>query len=306
MRRAVVDVGSNSLLLLVAEHSGGHWTPILETTEVTALGEETKNTGLLNERALEDTLGALQRAFEVARAAGVEDVFAGVTMAGRIAKNSDELLQRAEAQGTPVKILSGDEEARLGFLAVAEDSMFASERRLSVIDVGGHSTEIVCADRREGEWRDTFRTSFPVGTLGLMSLMEDQETPGPRDLLAATVELDRLISVPEPEGGFGMVVALGATPTNLITLRERMPRWEPERVHGATLEYEEVGRAVGWLCGMTNEQRAELVGMERGRERTLHVGTLILERCLHALRAEECRVSIRGWRHALLTHDFQS
>jgi exopolyphosphatase/guanosine-5'-triphosphate,3'-diphosphate pyrophosphatase len=79
-----------------------------------------------------------------------------------------------------------------------------------------------------------------------------------------------------------------------------MTEWVPERVHGQVLDYEEVGRAVGWMMPMTDAQRAAIVGMERGREKTLHIGALILERFLHALRAPECAVSVRGWRYALL------
>ncbi|HZH98149.1 MAG TPA: hypothetical protein VEX38_04195 [Fimbriimonadaceae bacterium] len=306
MRRAVVDVGSNSVLLLVSQESEGGWKPVLETTEVTALGEGTKQTGLLNERAISDTLAALRRAHQAATEAGAAEVWAAVTMAGRIARNSDELLTRAEKQGTPLRILSGDEEARLGFLAVAEDPVYAQEGRLSVVDVGGHSTEVVCAQRDESGWKVEFRVSFPVGTLGLMSAMRNPETPRGEDLLTATVELDKLLDIAEPQGGFGCVVALGATPTNLITIRERMQKWQPEKVHGQYLDYEEVGRAVGWLCGMTNEQRKAVRGMETGREKTLHIGALILERALHRLHAEGCRVSVRGWRHALLAHGFNS
>jgi exopolyphosphatase/guanosine-5'-triphosphate,3'-diphosphate pyrophosphatase len=71
-------------------------------------------------------------------------------------------------------------------------------------------------------------------------------------------------------------------------------------VHGAYLDYEEVSKAVGWMSRMTDAERAAIVGMERGREKTLHLGALILERALHAFRALGTRVSVRGWRHALL------
>ena len=97
-------------------------------------------------------------------------------------------------------------------------------------------------------------------------------------------------------------VVLGATGTNLVSIRERMETWQPEKVHGATLLYEEVGRAVGWLCDMDDDGRAALVGIEKGRQRTIHSGSLILERGLYALRASACRVSVRGWRHALVAH----
>jgi exopolyphosphatase/guanosine-5'-triphosphate,3'-diphosphate pyrophosphatase len=98
----------------------------------------------------------------------------------------------------------------------------------------------------------------------------------------------------------GLAVALGATGTNLITIRERMIEWDPAKVHGQWLDYEEVSKSVSWLGAMTDAERALVPGMERGREKTIHLGSLILERFLYAIHVLGCRVSVRGWRHALL------
>ena len=118
--------------------------------------------------------------------------------------------------------------------------------------------------------------------------------------LAAMEEIDRAFeegSVPPAEG---LCVVLGATGTNLITMRERIDVWQPDRVHGAWLEYEEVSRWFERLCDLDDEGRAALPGLERGRERSIHLGALILERAMFTLRVARCRVSVRGWRHALL------
>lgn len=299
MVRAVIDVGSNSVLLLVAQWDGATWTPVLETTDVTSLGEGTKVTGLLSERGMDATLSALNVAFENAERHGAESIEAAVTMAARIAKNSSEFLARAESQGTPVRILSGEDEAELGFRAVAEDPTFNAER-ISIIDVGGQSTELVTADRRGGDWEILYRNSFPVGTLGLRSEILVEEAPDLIARMRAVKVLDSTIGLCYLPSGAGDAVVLGATGTNLVTIRDEMTEWHPERVHGAYLDFEEVSRAASWLSSMTDTERAAVPGMERGRERTLHIGALILERFLYALRVEGCRVSVRGWRHALL------
>ncbi|MEI8283289.1 MAG: hypothetical protein WCG75_12850, partial [Armatimonadota bacterium] len=98
----------------------------------------------------------------------------------------------------------------------------------------------------------------------------------------------------------GTVVALGAAGTNLVSIRDHLATWQPEEVHGAELTYEEISTAVGQLMPLSDSQRAAIIGMEPGREKTIHVGALIVERFLFALRAEYCLVSVRGWRHALL------
>ncbi len=243
MRRAAIDVGSNSVLLLVAEWRETGWVTIRETTAVTALGEGTKATKLLSERAMTDTLAALRDAFETARQLEASPIVAAVTMAGRIATNTPEFLARAQSQNTPVEVLSGEEEAELGFRSVATDPNFGAHPRLAIIDVGGHSTDLVIADRGES-WKVHFRRSFPVGTLALRGSLSN-ESPSGLDLLRASAEIDQLIGMEclPHQGGFA--VALGATGTNLVTIRERMTVWDPGVVHGAWLDYEEVSKAVG-------------------------------------------------------------
>ncbi len=300
VRKAVVDVGSNSVLLTVEERADGGWRPVLETSEVTGLGEGTKETGVLGEASMARTLAALRRAFDRAHEAGVSEPIAAATMAARLASNTDEFLRRAQAQGTPASVLSGEREAELGFRAVADDPTFASHQRLSIIDVGGHSTELVTADRGAEGWAVRYRRSFPVGTLGLKGTLLRDESPGPMEVLRATSAIDDLIGLAYRPGQGGQAVALGATGTNLVTIREGMAEWDSLRVHGAVLDYEEVSKAVGWMMPMTDAERAAIRGIEPGREGTIHIGSLILERFLHALRVLGCSVSVRGWRHALL------
>jgi exopolyphosphatase / guanosine-5'-triphosphate,3'-diphosphate pyrophosphatase len=303
MRKAVIDVGSNSVLLLVSEEADGSWVPIYEDTSVTALGEGTKKTGLLSEEAMVRTLDALATMWAKARELGAVSIVAGATMAARIASNTAEFQARAERQGTPVQVISGEDEARLGFLAVANDPLFASRQRISIIDPGGHSTELVTAERDGPAWRHEVAKSFGVGTLGLKGEVLLSERSTPTEILSATDRIDRTIADGYDWREPGVAVVLGATGTNLVSIRERLEKWEPDRVHGAILDYEEVGRAVGWMMPMTDDERRAIPGMEPGRERTVHIGSLILERFMYALRVEEVVVSIRGWRHALLESD---
>lgn len=295
MRIAVIDVGSNSVLTTVLDG----WTVAFESSAVTGLGTGTRASGLLAEDAMQRTLAALREGHAEARKWHAELVLARATMAARIAGNADEFLARCAEQGTPVEILSGEEEARLGLLSVTADPAFATSRRLSTIDVGGHSTELATADREGDSWRRAFERSYPVGTLALRGGALRAETLSAAELLNASAEIDQTIGLAYRPAECGTVVVLGATGTNLVAIRERMTKWDPEAVHGATLDYEEVGRATGWLASMTDRQRAEVPGMEAGRETTMHLGALILERFLFGLRAESCRVSTRGWRHAL-------
>lgn len=310
MRRSVVDVGSNSVLLVIAEFQDGRWVTIDEFSRVTGLGQGTKSTKILTEEAMNRTLVALAEAKERCTALGVSEMISGATMAARIATNSDDFLSRAESQGTPVTIISGDLEAELGFLAVANDPDFARSERISIIDPGGHSTELVTADRELHQvpggindsttWNIRYRRSVPIGALGLRETHLTEETPGFAQRMSATKEIDTQIGLEYLPHSHGTVVVLGATGTNLVSIRERLTSWQPEKVHLASLDYEEISRAAAWMLDMTDAERSQIPGIEPGREKSLHIGCLILERFLFALRAENCTVSVRGWRHSLI------
>ena len=303
-RRAVLDVGSNSVLLTVAEKSGDTWVQILEDTAVTALGQGTKTTGLLGEPGMSSSIRAIKEFFELAQAQNAR-VVAAATMAARIASNTSEFLERCKSQGTPVSILSGEDEAQLGFDSVATDPIFSQYQRLSIIDPGGQSTEIITADRTAIGFDVNFRKSFPIGTLGIKSTLLPQESIDSISVLRAIGAIDDSIGLRYRPNQAGHAVVLGATGTNLISIREKLQKWNPKLVHGAWLDYEEVSKSVGWMMGMTDAERASIPGMEPGREKTIHLGALILERFLFALAAEGCSVSVRGWRHALLENDIR-
>lgn len=301
MRRAVVDVGSNSVLLLVSELDSNYvWNPILETSTVTGLGKLVRETGNIQENSAEKTLKAIKSAFQKATELEAPCKAAG-TMALRLAKNAESFQELADKQQTPVQILSGEDEARLGLEAVINDPIFEKYQTLSVIDPGGYSTELTVAQRNNNQdWSVLFQKSFEVGALWLTDGVFKNESPDFAARLQATEDIDNVIGLDFLPGKSGQAVVLGATGTNLVSIREKWAKWQPDKVHGAILDYEEVGRAVGWLCDLTLEERKNVIGLEKGRESTIHSGALILERFLNSLHALDCVVSIRGWRHAYL------
>ncbi len=303
VRRAVVDVGSNSVLTVVGERAGGAWRQVFESSEVTGLGEGLAESGVLDEAAQVRTLAAMRRGLDSATSHGAEKVEAAGTMALRIARNAEDFLRRARDQGTPLAVLSGEQEATLGFLAAAADRLADGQDVLSVIDVGGQSTECVVGARDPAArcgWSVRFLRSFSMGTLALLSGAFRDERPDGLARIRAARDVDEAIGVRFRPGEAGASIAIGASATNLVTVRDRIEPWDPDRVHGATLAYEEVSRAMERLCELSVSERAALVGIEPGREKTLHAGALILERFLFALGVESCLVSVRGWRHAML------
>ena len=300
MKSAVIDVGSNSVLLTVGSWQNGETVFELEVSRVTALGEGVKQTGVLSEAAIERTMVAIVELTGIAIAHGAEVVRAYATMAVRMAKNQADFLDRCTESGVECQVLSGESEAYFGFLAVANDPMFSSSDTITIIDPGGQSTELVTAAKVDGSWQPQFAKSFPVGTLAMLSESLTNECATGPEILQASRKIDDLLGLSYLPFTAGTVVTLGATGTNLVSMRDRLQEWDPDAVHGASLDYEEVSKAVSWLSGLTIEERSKLIGMEPGREKTLHAGALILERFMFAVKTCECRVSVRGWRHAIL------
>lgn len=305
-RRAVVDVGSNSVLLVIAElDSSGEWISIYEESHVTGLGEGTKSTGIIGEEGLKRTLDVLRSYYAKSVELGATESIAAATMAVRIATNQSEVLEALRGAFPNTVVLSGEDEAELGFLSVVDDPVFAAYDRISILDPGGHSTEMVTAvrdqsGRNASGWEVLFRRSFPVGSLSIRSQWLPNESNHGLDVLRATSKIDSLIGLCYRQEQCGVVVALGAAGTNLMSIRDQLLEWEPSRVHGQVLTYEEISKFVGSLMPMTDAERRALPGIEKGRESTIQHGALVLERFLFSFRAEECVLSVRGWRHALL------
>lgn len=298
MRRAVIDVGSNSVLLTVCENQANEWVPIYETSAVSGLGEGVKKTGILSSASIQRTLGLIKKAFEDAQLKRA-DVKAYGTMALRIAQNANDFLELAEKQNTTVKILSDENEAKLSLFSVCDDNAFNAHDCITVIDVGGNSTEIATCKRGNNHFETVFEKSFPCGTLTLRDhLPEKLDAP---KLLNASQKIDDTLQMRYLPNQCGVVVALGASATNLITIRDRIINWDPNKVHAKIISYEEISKMAGWMSKMNDNQRAQLQGLEKGRERTIHLGALLLERALFSVGAEYCYVSVRGWRHAIIT-----
>lgn len=303
MRRGVIDVGSNSVLLAVCDWIDGAWQPIDGVSAITALGEGMKVTGLLQPAAIERTVAAIRAQIEYAVERHGCRPLVAATMAVRMAKNREEFLIAGQEAGFDTLVLEGNEEAQLGFECVASDPLFAADQRVSIIDPGGQSTEITIADRSSGAWEVLFKRSYPVGTLGLRTTHFPDPIPSRQQLMQACVDIDDIFGFCCLPGQCGKTVVLGAAGSNLVSLKLELASWQPDRIHGFELDYEVVSKYVASLMPYSDEERARIPFVEVGREKTIHLGALILERAMFALRAESANVSIRGWRHALAAHD---
>lgn len=193
-------------------------------------------------------------------------------------------------------ILSEAEEARLSFLSVALDAeLGVGDARLAVVDIGGGSVEVALGRSEVEQW-----FSFPVGAGRIRETVMPSDPPSPREILNAVRRLDEafelLRALPQPE----RVVSIGGTGVNLAMLALGLNQFDPNRVHGVWLDYETLAALLERLLRLSDAERRALAGIEPDRAPLLHIGALILERAMFALRRETVQISARGLRYGIL------
>ncbi len=304
-RFATIDIGTNSVLLLVAERlASGAFHPVEELAEITRLGRGVDRARRLSPEGMEETLRAVEAFAARARALGAQGVIASATSAARDAENGAEFLalvrQRA---GVDVEVISGDREAHLAFTAAQAD--FGKTERLVVIDIGGGSTEVIVG-AAPGATGFQFRESFDVGSVRLTERLVRSDPPTPEELASIRGALAQTFAELEPPQGPFRLVGIAGTVTTLYALVHAIDPYDAGRVHGGVLSLDDVRSVAARLAGLTLEQRKQLKGLQPKRADVICAGAHILLAAMERLSAAACTVSDRGVRWGLMLDRFAS
>ncbi|MCE9667393.1 Ppx/GppA family phosphatase [Myxococcus stipitatus] len=302
-RFATIDIGTNSVLLLVAERTPeGRFEPVLERAEITRLGRGVDATKRLSAEGMEATLSVLESYAREARELGAQDVAVSATSAARDASNGAEFLAAAKQRAdVTVEIISGKLEAELSFAAVHAD--FASEAAgpLLVLDIGGGSTEFIYGNPAG---HVEFRHSFDVGAVRLTERFVRSDPMSAEDRARVEAHLrETFKALPPPPPG-AVLVGVAGTVTTVYAVQHAIDPYDAEAVHGGTLSVGELSALVDRLCHRPLEERRALPGMQPKRADVIPAGALILLEAVKALGLDSCRVSDRGLRWGLLAHRF--
>ncbi|HWH31956.1 MAG TPA: Ppx/GppA phosphatase family protein [Egibacteraceae bacterium] len=287
-RVAAVDVGTNSVRLLVAEPADGGIAHLERLMTVTRLGQGVDASGRLHPDALRRTLDCV--AGYAARWAelGVTRVRIAATSAVRDAANRDAFFDGVrDIAGIDAEVLSGAEEARTAFRG-ATASLDAPAPFL-VLDIGGGSTEFIL-----GTTRPEADTSRQLGCVRLTERCLGGDPPAAAQLDEARAvvdaELDAVEALFEPRAARTLVGVAG-TVTTIGALHLELPEYLPERIHGARVPVDGVRAIFERLAEQTSAQRARLGPMAKGREDVIVGGALILLRVMERFGFDEVLVS---------------
>jgi exopolyphosphatase/guanosine-5'-triphosphate,3'-diphosphate pyrophosphatase len=300
-RLAAIDIGTNTLLLCVADSGPAGLQPLLDRSIIARLGEGLDATRTLRPAAIERSLAALARHLEEARAAGAARVAAVGTAVLREARDAERFLEEAKTRfGLEIEVISGEEEARLAFDAVArglEEAGQDAPGPLLVLDIGGGSTEFILGEGRAVR----FLQSLPVGSVRLTErfLPDDPVRPGQVDLLAGHIR-SALAGLPGPPSGELEMVGVAGTHTTLAAMKLGLAAYDARAIRRTRLSAGDLERLVATLEARSVAERRRLAGLEPGRADVILAGAVIAREGLAHYRMASMAVSDRGVRHGVL------
>lgn len=294
--RAVIDIGTNSVLLLIARRgpSGRVDEIALDKSTITRLGKGAGQSGVLAPEAIARTLAVLRQYRETAEAHGAS-LLAVTTEGVRMANNRDDFLgPAAEVLGAPVRLLGGDEEAELSFRSVAEEN--GSAAPLRVIDIGGGSTEIAV-----GEGMKLLSSvSHPIGAVRLTERFVTSDPPSYASVLEIELAAREVFQRAQPLEPYPILHGVAGTVTTAAALLLELPAYDRERVDGSIFAAVQVRDLRDRLAFETSAERCRRPALDPGRADVIVAGLSILVAAMDHCGATALAVRDRGLRYALV------
>jgi exopolyphosphatase / guanosine-5'-triphosphate,3'-diphosphate pyrophosphatase len=300
-RHAFIDIGTNTILCLIADlGDGGDFCVVEDLAEIPRLGEGVDRTGRISSAGEQRSLEVLRHYLARCKALNVQGVIAVATSALRDAENSAQVRTRfRERLGLDARVISGEEEAAYSFLAVRRGLDLAG-RELLVIDIGGGSTEFI----RGNEAGVLRAVSLNLGSVRLTEQFFHSDP-------VRTEQCEKMIRVIDQElapllnswltsGSALTLVGIAGTFTTLAAVEKKLLRYSHSEVHGSTLTLSEVRRQADLFRRKTIAERKAIPGLEPKRADVILAGACLIERIMTSIQAEQLIVSDQGVRYGLL------
>jgi len=307
VRRAVIDVGTNSIKLLVADVAGRNVQPVHEESRQTRLGRGFYETRRLQSEPIAYSANAVADFARTAHQHGTRSIRVIATSAARDAVNPEDLISAIEsASGLKVEIISGGQEARWAFQGVTTDMELANAPLL-LLDVGGGSTQFILG---RGE-RTHFAHSFQFGSVRLLEKFPHSNPPTRGEFTACRDWLKNFLQTEvrpklepalrretdSPSAGI-QLVGTGGTSSILARIEAKLDRYDRERLEATRLSLEQVKAHRKRLWSLPLTERKEITGLPKLRADVILTGVLMYEVVMEEFGFNRLRVSTRGLRFA--------
>lgn len=306
MRLGVLDVGSNTVHLLVVDaHRGGHPTPMSSTKEPLRLAESIDDSGKLTRRGADNLVSTVREFSKIARSSGCTDVMAFATSAVRDAANCDGLLARVRAEtGVDLQVLTGVDEARLTFLAVRRWFGWSAGRIID-LDIGGGSLELSSGVDEEPD----VALTLPLGAGRLTREWLPGDPPDRRRVAMLRDWLDsELAEASQTVLGAGppdLAVGTSKTFRSLARLTGAAPSGAGPRVK-RVLTANGLRQLIAFISRMTTADRADLEGVSTERAPQIVAGALVAEASMRALSLDAVQICPWALREGIILRRLDS
>jgi len=300
IRLAGVDIGTLTCRLLIADlPAGGRLRVVRSERRILRLGEGVDQTKQLSAVAMDRVLNCLKEWREMVDASLADAAVAVATSAVRDAENRDEFLDRVKREaGFEVELISGEEEARRTMLGIRSGLPIGVSKVLA-LDIGGCSTEFILD--RPGQ--PPIVRSLNIGVVRLSERLLLHDPPADeevhqargwvvRETKAAIVDMDNY--------QMATFVGTAGTITSLAAMAQKLPAYEPARIHNFTLQLSTIQTLEQTLLSRNKADRVGLPGLEKGREEVIAAGAIIIRTVMETLGLKDCLVSDLGLREGVL------
>ncbi len=290
---AIIDVGSNSIRLLMGSYENGIWRNEPKQLWTTQLGKRNDD-GTLTTEAMDASYQAFSEIDALAKRYGVDRCFAFATSAVRESSNGLAFMEQAvNCCEMTYRILTGDEEAAYGFKGALRDRL-ADGLHYATIDIGGGSTELALGSKDRIYWS----RSYPIGAVRLRPLSDE----GPQRVWEETRFLWDPMMI---EGTFGDFIGIGGTITTLAAIDLKMTEYDGQKIQGHKLSRECVEGIILQLRYMSRDERLQVPGLHPGRVDIIVSGAEILTSFMDAYEVPHIFVSEQDGMEALQQELFE-
>lgn len=295
--RAIIDIGTNSVRLLMAEKDEkGEWKTLRKELRSTRLGEGMTDRATIGQGAKERTLSAVGEFTAMAKLEGAEDIFAYGTSIMRDASNGEEFADEVTAaSGVPVRILSGKEEAYYSYIGAAGTSGVIT----SVVDIGGGSTEICVGFGTDVGARHSFR----LGCVRCSKQFDTTTARGRAELKKHCFTLFRETDLMESMRNVKRWIGVGGTVTSLSSMLQELEVYDSSKVQDYVIHPEDVSEILEKLSKMSYDDKCHMKGLLPSRADIIVAGVVILDSLMEYFALSEITVSDRDLSEGLLDAD---
>ena len=303
MKISSIDIGTNTILLLVAETDNENIVSIIHDEQVIArLGKGVDEHRVINHETFHRVADFLRSYADTSRKFQSEKTVAVGTSALRDASNKEEFCEFIlRDTGIDIEILSGNDEAEWTYRGAVGESDDASES-FTVLDIGGGSTEIISGTHSNV----LHKVSLNIGCVRVTERLLRTSPPTPHEIDEARALVRKhLEPIDFARTGLSRVIGVAGTLTTLAAIHLQLPHYDPERVHGYELHYDGIRQAFNQLRGKTLDEIKSIPQISPGRADIILAGVIILLEFMDIASLEKITVSDRGLRYGIVLREIE-